>query len=77
MADLLIWLTLEVVFGFLFYITGAAVLRVVTFGKSKVEFYSFSVYRDIKQSKSLNFSRVQLVGMLFYIVLLLLLFTIR
>ncbi len=70
MGDLLVWLIMEVIFGYLFYITGAVILRIVSFGRSKVEIYSFGSYRNLKRSKARILSRAYFVGLLFYLVLI-------
>lgn len=70
MGDLLIWLTFEVIFGYLFYITGVIILRVLSFGKSKLEFYTFSHYRELKRRKEHTSSQASLIGFLFYAVLI-------
>lgn len=73
MADVLVWLASEVIFGYLFYITGVYILKIVTFGKSKAETHSYRSYRDLKISKVQASSHAYLVGLLFYLVLLALL----
>ena len=73
MGDLIIWLVFEVVFGYLFYITGVVILRIVTFGKTKVEFHSFSGYKELKKSKVRTSLHAYLIGLLFYVVLIALL----
>lgn len=70
MGDILIWVTFEVIFGYLFYITGVLILRLVSFGKSSAEFHSFSLYKELKKTNSLAASRAHLIGLLFYVVIL-------
>ena len=70
MGDLLIWLTLEVIFGYLFYITGVAVLKIVTFGRSKVEVHTFTSYREMRKAKQRTSWQAYFAGLLFYVVLL-------
>ena len=70
MGDILIWVTIEVIFGYLFYITGALILRLISFGKTSAEFHSFSFYKELKKANSLAGSRAHLVGLLFYVVIL-------
>ena len=73
MGDVIIWVAFEVIFGYLFYITGAIILRIVTFGKSKEEMHSFRSYRELKKTKLQSWSQAYLVGLLFYVALIALL----
>lgn len=66
MGDILIWVTFEIIFGYLFYITGVLIIKLVSFGKSNAEFPSFSFYKELKKANSLASSRAHLVGLLFY-----------
>lgn len=72
MGDVIVWLASEVIFGYLFYITGVYILKIVTFGKSKAEIHSYRSYRDLKSSKVQSSSHAYLVGLLFYLALLIL-----
>ena len=73
MGDLILWLLFEVFFGYVFYITGATILRMVTLGKSRVELYSLRSYKNRKNLKIRTPSQAYLVGLLFYVVLTVLL----
>lgn len=70
MSDLLIWVTFEVIFGYLFYITGVVILRIVSLGRSRAEFHSFKSYRDLTNTKGRTSSQAYYIGLLFYALLL-------
>lgn len=62
--DIVIWLVAESFFAFVFYFTGCIVLKVTTFGKYNTEFSSFSSFKESKKPK---FNLAYIVGLLFYI----------
>ena len=66
--DVFIWLLIESFFGFVFYSTGCLILKVFTLGRYKIAFKDFTTFRA---SKEKNFNLVWLLGMLFYIALIL------
>lgn len=66
-SDALIWLLIDTFIGFIFYATGAYVLKVLSFGKYKVEFKDFASF---KMAESKKVTLVIALGMAFYILLI-------
>lgn len=62
--DIIIWLVAESFFAFVFYFTGCIILKITTFGKYNIEFNSFTSF---KQTKKPSFNLAYIVGLLFYI----------
>ena len=72
MVDIIIWLVMEIIFGFLCYFTGVVILRLLTLGKVKFPMLSFYAYRDAKAAKVKYVNRVHFLGLMFWISALLL-----
>ncbi|CAH9054661.1 hypothetical protein PSECIP111951_02036 [Pseudoalteromonas holothuriae] len=68
-VDIFVWLFIETFLGFIVYSTGCLILKVVTFGQYKIEFKDFTSF---KSSKSKKVDLVFLLGMTFYVTLILL-----
>jgi hypothetical protein len=62
--DILAWLFIETILGFIFYSTGCLILKVITFGQYKMEFKDFASF---KGSKSKKVNLVCLLGIIFYV----------
>ena len=62
--DIFVWLLIETVLGFIFYSTGCLILKVFTFGQFKIEFKDFSTF---KASKAKKVNLLLLLGLSFYI----------
>lgn len=57
-------------FDFVLYITGAALLRVVSFGWLKYQMHSYDVFKQLKVKSNNGFILPYLVGGIFYILLI-------
>ncbi|MGL1956501.1 MAG: hypothetical protein OCD00_04195 [Colwellia sp.] len=53
-------------FDFILYITGAGVLRVVSFGLFKYQLHSYSEYKELKGKTNNGYLMPYIVGLLFY-----------
>jgi hypothetical protein len=51
---------------FIFYITGAAIFRIATFGQKNVPFFSLGEFRAEKSRSNNNSTYVSLLGLVFY-----------
>ena len=67
--EIFAWLFIETIFGFIFYSTGCLILKLITFGQFKMEFKDFCAY---KVSKSRKVNLICLLGITFYILLIVL-----
>lgn len=67
--DVFTWLVIETILGFILYATGCLVLKVITFGQYEMEFKD---YASFKSSKVHKVDLVWLLGLTFYISLILL-----
>lgn len=67
--DVFSWLLIETVLGFIIYSTGCFVLKIMTFGQYKIEFQD---YVSFKRSKIHKVDLVWLLGLTFYILLIVL-----
>ncbi|MEW6983782.1 hypothetical protein AAD001_14105 [Colwelliaceae bacterium 6471] len=59
-------------FDFILYITGAAVLRVISFGLFKIQLYSYSEYKELKGTPNNGYLMPYVVGILFYALIIIL-----
>jgi len=53
-------------FDFILYITGAGVLRVISFGSSKHKLHSYSEYKELKSKPNNSYLVPYVIGILFY-----------
>ncbi len=53
-------------FDFILYITGAVVLRVISFGLSKHQLHSYSEYKELKGKSNNSYLMPYVIGILFY-----------
>lgn len=53
-------------FDFILYITGAGILRVISFGSSKHKLHSYSEYKELKDKSNSGYFVPYVVGILFY-----------
>jgi len=53
-------------FDFILYITGAGVLRVISFGLSKYQLHSYSEYKELKGKSNNGYLVPYVTGILFY-----------
>jgi len=53
-------------FDFILYITGAGVLRLISFGSSKHKLHSYSVYKELKGKSNNSYLVPYVIGILFY-----------
>jgi hypothetical protein len=67
--DIFLWLFIDTVLGFLFYLTGCVILKVLTFGYFEIKFKDFS---DFKANKAKNVNLIMLLGFSFYALLIVL-----
>lgn len=66
-ADIFIWLLVDTAFGFLFYATGGAILKVLTFGRYKMNFKNYAAFKDDKTNKVMP---TIILGVGFYLAIL-------
>ncbi|NQY89852.1 MAG: hypothetical protein HRT51_19335 [Colwellia sp.] len=59
-------LFLALAFDFILYITGAGVLRVISFGLFKYQLHSYSKYKEFKGKANNGYLMPYIVGILFY-----------
>ena len=67
--DIFAWLFIETIFGFVFYSTGWLILKLITFGQLKMECKDFASF---KGSKSKKVNLICLLGISFYVLLIVL-----
>jgi hypothetical protein len=53
-------------FDFMLYITGASVLRVVSFGLLKHQLYSYGEFKELKGKSDQGFLLQYVIGLMFY-----------
>ncbi len=53
-------------FDFILYLTGAGVLRVVSFGLLKYQLYSYGEFKELKERSNKGFILQYIIGILFY-----------
>jgi hypothetical protein len=53
-------------FDFILYITGASVLRVISFGSSKHKLHSYSEYKELKGKSNNGYLVPYVIGIQFY-----------
>ncbi len=59
-------LLLALAFDFILYITGAGILRVISFGLFKYQLHSYSEYKALKGKSNNGYLMPYVVGILFY-----------
>ena len=59
-------LLVALAFDFILYITGAAVLRVISFGLFKSQLHSYSEFKALKDKSDNGYLLPYVVGILFY-----------
>ncbi|MGL1956605.1 MAG: hypothetical protein OCD00_04745 [Colwellia sp.] len=59
-------------FDFILYITGAGILRGISFGLLKYQIHSYSEFKKLKGKPNKNFFMAYIVGILFYVLLIVL-----
>jgi len=62
--DIFMWLVIDTVLGFIFYSTGCFILKVLTFGRFKIEFKDFATF---KASRAKKVNLTLLLGLTFYV----------
>lgn len=72
--EIFIWLFIETIFGFVFYITGCLLLKALTFGKFEIEFKDLTAYKGNKYKKV---NLICLLGIAFYVFLIVLIATLN
>ena len=60
-------LLIDTILGFIFYLTGCLILKIITLGQLNVEFKDFAAFKASKSAKR-NF--ICLLGISFYIILI-------
>ncbi|MFC4700351.1 hypothetical protein ACFO4O_09300 [Glaciecola siphonariae] len=61
---------LAVAFEFLMYVTGASILRVLSFGRIAFPIYGYSKFKAIKEESTKGYTAPSIVGIVFYILLI-------
>ncbi|WP_254304004.1 hypothetical protein [Shewanella sp. VB17] len=69
-AELFFWFFWELLLSYTLYITGALVLRVITFGQVSKPLYFPSVFSNEKRLAKNDFFSVYITGFFFYLILL-------
>lgn len=62
--DVFVWLLIDTLLGFIFYSTGCFILKVLTFGRFKIEFKDFATF---KASRAKKVNLTLLLGLTFYV----------
>lgn len=57
-------------FDFILYVTGAGILRAISFGGSSYKLYHYSEFKRLKDTSHKGFIVPYIVGLLFYILLI-------
>lgn len=65
-------LFIALAFDFILYLSGATVLRVVSFGLLKYQLHSYSEYKKLKAKSNNGYLLSYVVGILFYAVIIVL-----
>lgn len=73
LGEIILWLLWELIFAFVFYVTGAVILRLVSFGRIKKPIFSLSEFKVLSKDPERSFAVVYLTGGCFYAVLIALL----
>jgi len=60
------YLFVALAFDFILYITGAGVLRIISFGLFQYKLHSFSKYKQLKGKPNNSYLMPYVVGILFY-----------
>lgn len=58
------------VFEFILYITGASILRIISFGLLKYQLYSYKEFRELRGKFNKNFLLQYIVGLSFYVLVI-------
>ena len=65
--EVLGWLFWDLIFAFIFYTTGALILRVISFGSLRKPIFSFGVFNKEKKQGNKELGAVYLIGLFFYV----------
>lgn len=68
-TDIFLWLLIDTLLGFIFYLTGCFILKAFTFGQFEIKFKDFSSF---KANKAKNVHLLMLLGFAFYVSLIIL-----
>lgn len=68
-ADILIWLLIDTLLGFILYLTGCVTLKVFTLGLYQIKFKDFASFRANRHRKV---SIIMLLGFVVYLLIVLL-----
>lgn len=63
-------LFVALVFEFTIYVTGAVILRVVSFGVLKIPIPSFVEFKELKKNSTKRYLTPSILGFLFYVLLI-------
>jgi len=63
-------LIVALAFDFILYITGAGILRVISFGSFKYQLHSYSEYKKLKGKSNNGYLIPYIVGILFYAIII-------
>lgn len=63
-------LIVALAFDFILYITGAGILRVISFGSFKYRLHSYSDYKKLKGKSNNGYLIPYIVGILFYVLII-------
>jgi len=67
--EILVWLLVDTILGFILYSTGCAILKVFTFGRYNIVFKDFLTF---KADKAKKVNLIMLLGLSFYLSLIVL-----
>ena len=68
--ELIFWVLWDLVFSFVFYFTGAVLIRIFSFGKTKYPLAPATFYSTRRQRDKQSFDRAFISGFVFYVALL-------
>jgi hypothetical protein len=63
-------LFIALAFDFILYITGACVLRVISFGSFKYQLHSYNKFKELKGKSNHGYFIPYIIGILFYALLI-------
>ena len=68
--EVLGWLFWDLIFAFIFYTTGALILRVISFGSLRKPIFSFGVFNKEKKQGNKELSTAYITGLIFYVLVI-------
>jgi len=70
MLDILLWIVMEIMFGFLSYLTGVVLIRLFSLGRMQLPWLTYAAYRQVKKDQTVHLQKAQFIGLMFWILVL-------